>query len=148
MEEDEELHTMWAHLLTNAADPSQEEPLASFAQVLKQLSRLEATFLNAFYVMTVEWQKSTGSQEVLVASVDLLATVGCEHAGLPISGSNLRLVIDDLQRLGLMRMDTEVFVRGRGPQPFYGGIPTYRQHSYFITDYAMSFVRACRASAT
>jgi hypothetical protein len=54
VEDDEDLHTMWANLLANAADPSQDEPLPSFAPTPRQLSKVEAMFLNAFYDKTIE----------------------------------------------------------------------------------------------
>ena len=81
--------------------------------------------------------------------MDEVANVFCDNAHSQISENGFRLVIDDLQRMGLIRMDTKVFVSGRGAaQPFYGNLPTQLQHAYFMTDYAMSFVRACRVPAT
>lgn len=50
LEEDEDLHTMWAALLANAADPTR--PAANFTamcDILRQLSIEEAKFINAIY---------------------------------------------------------------------------------------------------
>jgi hypothetical protein len=49
-EENEDLHTMWAALLTNAASPhSAEEPKPGLISILKQMSPGEAAFVNWIY---------------------------------------------------------------------------------------------------
>jgi hypothetical protein len=90
---------------------------------------------------------SAGSQDVFTVSVDEVATVCCQGTNSPISESEFKLVIDDVQRLGLVRMDTKVFVRGTWPNLPRYNLPTYLQHAYYMTDYAINFVRACRAPA-
>jgi hypothetical protein len=50
MEEDEDLHTMWAALLANAANPLEQFPMPhTFVELLKQLSPAEAKYLQAIY---------------------------------------------------------------------------------------------------
>lgn len=45
VEEDEDLHSMWAALLTNVADPAGADVWPSFVEVLKQLTKPEAVFV-------------------------------------------------------------------------------------------------------
>jgi abortive infection alpha-like protein len=50
LEDDESLQEIWANLLANAADPRQERPvLASFHDVLKNLTSKDAAFLTGVY---------------------------------------------------------------------------------------------------
>jgi hypothetical protein len=50
LEDNESLQEIWANLLANAADPSEERPvLASFHDVLKNLTSKDAAFLTAVY---------------------------------------------------------------------------------------------------
>ncbi len=46
VEEDDDLHTAWAALLANAADPDVERVPTSFADVLRQLAPCDARLLN------------------------------------------------------------------------------------------------------
>lgn len=141
VEDDEDLHTMWANLLTNSADPSQDEALPSFAYTLKQLSREEAMFLNAFYDKATEFQKS--SQKPFLAYTGDLLDI---DASMSHSASSLSLLIDDLQRLGLLRMDTKVYM----PEPLFESfdpVPADLKHGYYITVYGKNFVKSCRAPA-
>ncbi len=149
VEDDEDLHTMWANLLTNAADPSQDEVLPSFADTLKQLSKPEAQLLNAFYDSTVAWQKSAGAAEQFTVSVEELLKISEQNAHLLLSFDHFQLIIDDLQRLGLLRIDMTVSVSGTMPIIHEGRrLPAHVHHGYFIGDYARQFVEACRAPTT
>jgi len=50
VEEDEDLHSLWANLLTNVADPgAAPRPYRAFVEVLKQLSSEEARLFNALF---------------------------------------------------------------------------------------------------
>lgn len=54
LEEDDELQDMWAALLTTAADPKRESLMSSaFPEVLRQLSKAEATFLYKLHLATL-----------------------------------------------------------------------------------------------
>jgi hypothetical protein len=50
VEDDEDLHSLWANLLTNVADPgAPPRPYRAFVEVLKQLSPEEARLYNALF---------------------------------------------------------------------------------------------------
>ncbi len=59
LEEDEDLHTMWAALLTEAADPGGIEIPPSFPDILRLLSPHDAGFLKAFHEHALQY-KPTG----------------------------------------------------------------------------------------
>jgi hypothetical protein len=60
-EEDEDLHTMWAALLANAASPgSSNKVRPSFAALLKQLAPDEAVFLNWLYRDAARLRRQNG----------------------------------------------------------------------------------------
>jgi hypothetical protein len=53
-EDNEDLHTMWAALLANAADPNTEAlPQPAFSDILKQLTPDQAKFLDIIYRETI-----------------------------------------------------------------------------------------------
>jgi hypothetical protein len=54
VEDDDDLHTMWAHLLTNAVDPNSPVPVSvSFVNILKELGTVEVKYIDALYNNTV-----------------------------------------------------------------------------------------------
>ena len=54
VEGDEDLHTTWAHLLTNAVDPDSPVPVSvSFVNILKELGPVEVKYINALYDNTI-----------------------------------------------------------------------------------------------
>lgn len=97
VEDDDELQDLWANLLANAADPQTRTIVGrAFPEILRQLSRQEALFLNAVYELVGEEHKSMS---------------------LPINNGSLpalnRIEQENLMRLGLLGRDT-IMVNGQG----------------------------------
>jgi len=155
VEDDEDLHTMWANLLANAADPTHYEVLPSFAEVLHQLSKPEAVFLQNFYENTVNYWKSVGKQEQFTVAICEVLSMCNNDPRLEVDAEAFALIVDDLLRLGLIRMRTDTLMPGpNSPQLAYGSVGSIRttmQHAYYMSDYGMKFIGACqprRATAT
>ncbi len=54
VEDNEDLHTIWANLLANAADPRQTSPVSpAFPLILKELSWRDARFLHVLFINTI-----------------------------------------------------------------------------------------------
>jgi len=54
VEDNEDLHTIWANLLANAADPRQISPVSpAFPLILKELSSRDARFLHVLFINTI-----------------------------------------------------------------------------------------------
>ena len=56
VEEDEDLHTAWATLLANAADPNVESVSPAFPEILRQMSPHEARLLSQASRYPLRWQ--------------------------------------------------------------------------------------------
>jgi hypothetical protein len=144
VEDDEDLHTMWANLLSNAADPSHDEVLPSFPEILKQLTKPAATFLNGFYDFTRE--RMGGDAQVLYRC--LFGEIGQLFFDLTRLGAeDLAITLDDLQRLRLIEKDPIVHIPSedsRGLQLSLESTTATVTKSLVITFFGIKFVKACR----
>ena len=145
VEVDEDLHTMWANLLTNAADPAHDEVLPSFPDVLKQLTKRAALFLDAFYDL-IQKQQTTDRDYAL--SYVGVQSVYLDAVRNPAPESEFKIVLDDLLRMGLVRTAPKVQVPYRAEReelyPTFGPTQANVLLGYILTDYGMAFVEACR----
>jgi hypothetical protein len=127
IEEDDDLQDLWGNLLSNAADPFGNEILPAFTEILKQISKGEALFLNAVFIfMTNRGTEGDNSPEVYINSVQY----------------------DNLRRLGLLsieyerRIPTAATLDGHALSIALGETPEER---VLLSDLGCAFVRACRA---
>jgi hypothetical protein len=143
VEDDDYLHTMWAALLTSAADPSKDEILPSFPDVLRQLSKQEALFLNGLFETTVDWQR---------ANVGALCTMDSEKLyGIYITSVEskrtdrvtFQLFIDDLLRLRVVAETIPVTYES-SRSSLQDSTLAYTIKGFYMTDYGIRFVGACQ----
>ena len=139
VEEDEDLHTMWAALLTNAADPAGADVLPSFVEVLKQLTKPEAVFLNKFYEAAVAFGSILGPYQI---SMDHAYDWWTEDED-SVSAS-FKVSMDDLHRLELIRTRSDIEIPD--PSPIPQSTLDINESGYYLTDYGRNFVQACRCS--
>lgn len=80
IEDDDELHTLWAKLLTNARDPTFTEDVRyAYAEILRSLSPSDARLLNEIYdqseYLAKELNRTIESVEADLASISKKANV-------------------------------------------------------------------------
>jgi len=150
VEDDEDLHTAWASLLTDAADPSgSPKPYRAFVEILKQISAEDARFYQALFdeieIRVKQWNKLSEFERVsqsyshplrLFPTYDLVKIyLESNHLPVPVvSESDSRLLPSpevslsgqNLQRLGLLPANL----------------------SDFIPHFALQFAASTRAQAT
>ena len=127
VEEDEDLHTAWATLLANAADPDVESVSPAFPEVLRQMSPFEARLLSQASRYPLRWQQAnyeTPADRVVrhdydrQMMFDLWVDAGCSQSGKhhitmaeaetelgPLYDDDQRrfdLALDNLLRLGVV----------------------------------------------
>jgi hypothetical protein len=118
VEENEDLHTMWAALLANAASPdSAEKVRPGFIAILRQMESDEAGLL--------KWM-CTYDEEHLHARGDMISlAIGFERmTGLPtnIDSPQFNICLSRLEAEGLIELD---------------------EHCYYSTNLATAFIAAC-----
>lgn len=129
VEPDDELQDLWANLLANAADPTYKGLISTaFPEILRQLSRDEAAFLEEFYT------RSRYSSEQFAEMTRMRLTTK------PPSISDV--YEDNLKRLGLIEQ-----IEKEGPPPSaYSATGTPRLPSpreWKPTAFGGAFVDAC-----
>jgi hypothetical protein len=168
VEDDEELHTAWAALLANAADPRNAGGYwPSFPAILKEITPREAKFLNAldsesssphFYlsstepIFTEDELKDAYSQAGLSRRPRISAmNMGEMQEGgedLQADFKDFAIVMAIVIRLGLLRLlieaeplDVSSISHGRpGPRKLDIGVSM----EYIFTELARQFIRACQ----
>lgn len=129
-EDNEDLHTMWAALLANAASPENAETVRpGFIAILRQMSADEAKLLN--------WMSDRQGSDSFVGFfklADAYLQLGFpkEHLGLCLNGLEASRLLDGYEDLSLDR-------RHGTDEIHQSGIGTYS-----ITDRGREFIRACR----
>jgi hypothetical protein len=148
IEEDEDLHTMWANLLANAADPREKIPvLPAFLPVLRELTPRDAQFLNVWYQDARQNGNSYSEDELtkLGAKVGLVPE---ELIILPAQSRQpqakpdlviLHTILDTLKRNGLIGQT--VYPHDLGASPVYNRLPL--PVIYYISNFGVEFIRAC-----
>lgn len=146
VEDDDYLHTMWAALLTTAADPSADEVLPSFPDVLRQLSKQEALFLQGLYEISAEWQR-VHDNERCTMNLDHLQKIYVERVESKRTDLvTFRLFYDDLLRLRLIAEMSTTFTPTNLMPNVLGTPRTQSIKGMYMTDYGMRFVGACHRS--
>jgi len=138
VEEDEDLHTAWAALLANAADPNQDDSvLPCFPNILKELRSDDARFLSNLYdnvhAVGPYWQSFHEYQlEQLYPGADPPGT------GPYFTSSKFQLALASLERIGILSRKYNA-----------NALNVYRDevsifHTHELTALGSAFVRACR----
>jgi hypothetical protein len=128
IENDEELHTKWSALLANAASsPNKVHP--SYIEILKQLTPEDARLLDRLYMATND-RKYRRLNNLL----------GEDQFSIPLQ---------NIARLGLIQTTygvdgMKVRLSGAG-NPYLDG---EMDEDYWLTDFAVGFIVACRAPKT
>jgi len=143
IEDDEDLHSRWAALLANAcASPNSVHP--SFIEILRQLAPDDAHLLDRLY----DSCKSKRTRKV-GPWVDTISYAEKERRIK--EGENPEDSFQNLIRLALIQADYEMDERGTsvklvGPHAI---VPPAKLKSYYeLSDFAVKFVKACRAPKT
>ena len=95
IEDNDELHTLWATLLSNAMDPSFNAQLrSSFTDILRQLEPLEVVILRSLYKQSPD--SIAGGNEPLFSKQKI-------GEALKIEGRRAEIALLSLMRLGLVK---------------------------------------------
>ena len=133
-EDNEDLHTMWAALLANAAEPENAEKVRpGFIAALKQMAPDEAALLN--WIFDQRTGKNAGVFNVPIDCADLL-----------VAHSSVRSPIDSdplSYHACIQSLHSAQFVE-QIPDPKHFG---YLTHSYALTLRGLAFMYACRPPA-
>jgi hypothetical protein len=138
VEPDEELHDMWATLLTNAADPSHPEVLPSFPDVLSQLTKQEALFFKELCAYTIAGPMNPIGLDELQRAYHTSVTERREDI------LTFQLFTDDLQRLGLLQETKVVLVPNQTFEVSGGTTLAHSIRAHYVTDYGRRFIAACQ----
>lgn len=126
VEDDDDLQDRWANLLSNAADPRHEAAvLPAFPDILRQLSKQEANFLDELF------EVSTNPNRFATPPIEIA----------PVHYENLRrlgLIIREHER----RVPTSAMLDARALHISLGLTP---EELCFLSEFGMAFVSACRA---
>jgi len=145
VEDDDDLHTMWAALLTSAADPAKDEVLPSFLDVLRQLSKQEAQFLLGLYKVSVEWSQVNVGLPCKM-DIDKLQSIYLEDVTERRTDyQTFQLFVDDLMRMRLLA-ETTTTVIPNAMQEYSRSTPLMSVRGIHMTDYGIRFVAACYRS--
>jgi hypothetical protein len=143
IEDDEDLHSRWAALLANAgASPNSVHP--SFIEILRQLTPDDANLLDKLH----DWCVSKSRRRV-IPWVDPITYA--ERDSRVAAGENPEESFQNLLRLGLIQPDYEMDERRtklKITQDGRANIEAELESHYEFTEFAMRFVRACRAPKT
>ena len=150
LEDDEELHDRRAALLANAADPGADVGVeAVFPDILRQLSRADAIFLDAVY------DRVRGTLERDFGGPAVSATL---VAYVQLGDTNCLLMI--FAELGLTKLEGHTnLLRNQllrpalddagSDSPLYPNVPKRRTAGHFLlTPLGYEFLRACRSPAS
>ena len=140
LEEDENLHTMWAALLANAASPDTAKVRAGFIAILRQMEPDEAALLN----LIAQTKTSTFGRSGLTDF-----QLGGEYESFGFSRNKLGECLDALEAARLVHKaamqypvhyDTLLANRQYEPRP-----PSVMDEEgpYFITERGSAFAQAC-----
>ncbi|HET6844889.1 MAG TPA: Abi-alpha family protein [Candidatus Angelobacter sp.] len=138
IEEDEELQTLWANLLANAADSRGEVSIRKeFPQILSQISSKEAAYLNemfevmekaeAYVVKTYDYSESDDTPKLDPVSYDNL--------------QRLRLIDSNPETIPAVAVTASL-------EELRAGASRYKnltEETYLLTFLGRAFVKACKA---
>ena len=146
LEDNEDLHTMWAALLANAANTSQSEVLPSFTDLLRQLSSGEAMFLNTVYNAHQAYLAATKHETDFVVNSATLFDIYLQSMPVQRTVEIFNPIVDDLQRMGLLgrRLTALATPHYDGLLPDFALKPAQADYGYHLTAYGLRFLTACR----
>ena len=115
VEDDENLHSMWARLVSSAAVPdAKPKPYPAFVECLRQLSKEEAVFFSSFFAdnkLKVLGRNSEGSGYPVIGHFGSLEDLYFSANGIadPPRESRTAFIIslENMVRLGLFMRDNE-----------------------------------------
>ena len=140
IEDDEDLHSRWAALLANAGtSPNSVHP--SFIEILRQLTPDDAHLLDKLY-------DSCASKRIRRVTPWVDTITYAERERRAAAGENPEESFQNLIRLGLIQSDYEVDDRRTKVKLTRDGrakINAELESHYELAQFAMRFVRACRA---
>ena len=140
LEDDEDLHQRWVALLTNASTAAQTNSniLPCFPDILKQLTSVEAHFLDKAYdEITIDAERRRA--EILEANPGFGGQIGTIRLSGKLLSSVKQLMIANMERLMLItRNDIGLTLDDR----IVNTMPS-ANHLY-LSEFGSSFVRACR----
>lgn len=143
LEDDDNLQSHWAGLLSNAAtDPNSVHP--SFIEVLRQLTPEDAQLLDRLYDSCES--KRTRTVRPWVDPISY-----AEREERVAAGENPMPSFQNLMRLGLIETEYEIDKRGTAvdlKHVRFGSAkipPSKLETHYELTEFAVRFVQACRA---
>jgi hypothetical protein len=137
VEEDEDLHTAWAALLANAADPRQGDSiLPAFPHVLKELRPLDARFLSDLYNLTAD--RDNYGYRLDKQDLQLVYTLYNSAASEDFGFRPFQLAVSYLERLGVISKTYDTF-------SWTPDLKRVTESNHELTRFGVAFVRACRA---
>jgi hypothetical protein len=146
LEDDENLHDMWAALLGNAASPEKADRVRpSFVAILRQMASDEAALLNWMY----EYLNAKGRLRFRFFDIDLLANAYFQLGFDPDDNRNVRrsinrvtICLDGLEAGRLVNRHTELKLSDGDSEVVDTETPTYS-----FTDRGLEFIQTCRPPA-
>ncbi|MDA3925331.1 MAG: Abi-alpha family protein [Kiritimatiellae bacterium] len=112
IEEDEDLHTIWARLLASAMDPDQPQPRVAFADILRQMDSMDVVILSQMHeIFNKELENGEQKRVSMLPIRFFTAGKGCPEQvklrcyhlikNLTLDEYEYQVAIDNLKRLGL-----------------------------------------------
>jgi hypothetical protein len=144
-EDDEGLQEKWAALLTNASiGDLNNEMLPSFPDILKQLTPVEAQFLDRVYNEIVEDEQAR-KEAIRRELPGCTGEPSCECAARESTlALATPLTIRDLERLGLLTRDREGMDFTSNLTHHTSGVANH----LYVSSFGRAFIHACRAPQT
>jgi len=145
VEDNEDLHTMWAALLANAASPEHAERVRpGFVAILNQMAPDEARLLNWTHDHSQGWTQQLGGLKWVEAQAELGFTSKKEADTNPRINSRMAACLDSLEAANLIRRNyylPSTHDLNVGAEKF-----GYRDVAFriTITERGDTFIAACR----
>lgn len=132
LEEDENLQNVWANFLANAA--SGKKVAVNYVEILKQLTGIEVSVLEAIYLNSLK-EPDVNKRREMVFDSQKIAQI------FSISPEEVELMVEDFYRLGVCRMP------GNSGVSFGEGLRTAVNTTklFELTSLGTDFIKACRS---
>lgn len=154
VEDNEALHTAWAALLSNAANPADSfSLLPAFPEILRQISAYDASFLDHLFRNVLrrdtetpvprsvqsEYAKDLGTMRDLYAEFRVSLT---DPSAIEDSQIFFEVCMTNVQRLGVIRSSRDIQQLPERFRSRFGATPEV-EHFYF-TALGIEFLRVCQ----
>jgi len=145
MEEDEDLHTIWAAMLANAADPTCGEVHPCFWDILRELNRKDIKFLENLYDHMRRADLAKRPWDVEPLAIDRLMKIYWEVNGP--DNEHFGIMLDNLIRLRILEIVpystvSKKDLRSESDDPPFVYVHTVRYPK--MTTLGERFIAACR----